>query len=213
MKWFCVCKSCHFSVLLIFFHCEMSDIEISIPFTKFTSASRLNKTDSVNNNNKRDKNEVKFSYRQSSRSVSPRIMSPELNSQREIERHSPFHGSTVSSTPPPLPPSSSSHSASPSSVSPRTMSPPSEQRAAMNVYSTDGYQPNYIGAMTSYQTSMPPKKSFCIDALLSKNSANAAGNATAHSPETIRYVNDDDAGKYSDEQREYASSPDEGNSR
>lgn len=197
----------------------MSDVEVSIPFTTFSSPNNR-KLVSVNiNNNIADSSNsdpfdkdklLKF------RSLSPRLMtanselirmSPESVAQRPIERYSPNQNGAMSSPP------RSTHSLSPSSAaSPRTMSPPSEHRSAIN-YSSDGYQPNYIGSIASYQTSVPPKKSFCIDALLSKNNQNTMRSGR-HSPETIRYINDDDGSqKYSDDNREYTSSPDEMNSR
>lgn len=174
----------------------MSDVEISLPFTKFANQNKLN---SANNNNNSGNNNIKpYCELDLRRSVSPRIViSKNLMSPESTARHSPHHNST--------------NSLSPSSVSPRTMSPSPEQRILINGYSSDGY-PNYMNPLTSYQTAVgQPKKSFCIDALLSKNSRNGAGD---HSPDANRFLHDDDAAhKYTDDQREYASSPEDGNSR
>lgn len=195
----------------------MSDVEVSIPFSKFSAANNR-KLITVNNNNILEDScfsaDGKFSELKS-RSVSPRSMSangesirmsPESIAQRSIERHSPYKNGPIS-------PPRSTNSLSPSSAaSPRTMSPPTEHRSAVS-YASDGYHPNYIGSIASYQTSVPPKKSFCIDALLSKNSQHTAI-AGQHSPETIRYLSEEEAAhKYSDDNREYASSPDDMNSR
>lgn len=75
----------------------------------------------------------------------------------------------------------------------------------------NGYQPNFGIIAPSYQTNVP-KKSFCIDALLSKS--HQAANGGDHSPEANRFLSDDDTlNKYSDDQREYMSSPEDGMSR
>lgn len=101
------------------------------------------------------------------------------------------------------------NSMSPSSVSPRTMSPPNDR----NGFMTDplgGYQQSFANAVHTYQTNVPPKKSFCIDALLSKNHQTNGD----QSPDGGRFLSDDDtANKYSDDQREYMSSPEDGISR
>lgn len=182
----------------------MSDVEISLPFSKFVNQSKLN---SVNHNNNSATNRHKSysSELELRRSVSPRIvisenlvsMSPESNARRSSDLHSPNHNNTNSLSPS-------------TSVSPRTMSPSPEQRTSVSGYSSDGYQPNYVNPLQSYQTTVvPPKKSFCIDALLSKNSQNGD-----HSPDANRFSNDEDAAhKYHDDRREYASSPEDGNSR
>lgn len=207
----------------------MSDIEISIPFVKFSSTNNNNNNNrkiiTVNNNNNNNsdgsyksvvnidkeiflKVNTVSSIRLMTANGESMTMSPESIVQRStIERHSPYQNGSMQS------PQQSTNSLSPSSIaSPRTMSPPSEHRSAIN-YSNDGYQPNYIGSIASYQTSVPPKKSFCIDALLSKNNQNPIKSGQ-HSPETIRYLNDDDMShKYNDDNREYTSSPDEMNSR
>lgn len=109
---------------------------------------------------------------------------------------------------------------SPSSVSPRTMSPPSNDR---NGFIPDqfpgGYQQTFANSMHTYQTNVPPKKSFCIDALLSKNhqtngNGGGGGGGGDQSPDGGRFLSDDDtANKYSDDQREYMSSPEDGISR
>lgn len=207
----------------------MSDMEISIPFTRFSASNgQISKLVSVKNNNSNNNNiNIRENFAEAhnvklseinSRVVSPRSMTANGEpipmpgasiSQRSVaeRRTPPFHLA-------PMSPPRSTHSLSPSSASsPRTMSPPTDHRLPA-VYSNDGYQPNYIGSVPSYQTSMPPKKSFCIDALLSKNGQSAGANAGQHSPETIRYLSEEDmAQKYGDDNREYASSPDEINSR
>lgn len=186
------------------FGCEwkfriMSDVEISLPFSKFANQNKLTGANN-NNNNSATKHKACNSELELRRSASPRIvisknlvlMSPESNA-----RHSPNQNNRNSLSPA-------------TSVSPRTMSPSPEQRISISSYSSDGYQPNYVNPLQSYQTTaMPPKKSFCIDALLSKNNQNGD-----HSPDANRFSNDEDAAhKYHDDQREYASSPDDGNSR
>lgn len=134
-------------------------------------------------------------------------MSPGSNTLRSSEMHSP------KSTPNNLEPSTviaqNTNSMSPSSVSPRTMSPPSDR----NGFISDGfggYQQSFANSVVPYQTSVPPKKSFCIDALLSKNHQSNGD----QSPDANRFLSDDDTGnKYSDDQREYMSSPEDGISR
>lgn len=177
----------------------MSDVEISLPFSKFVNQNKLNGVNNNNNTPNHYSSELELR-----RSASPRIvisknlvatMSPESTARRSSELHSPPHQNRTNSLSPVT------------SVSPPTMSPSPEQRISGSGYSSDGYQPNYV---QPYQTTVvPPKKSFCIDALLSKNNRNGD-----HSPDTNRFTNDDDAAhKYHDDQREYASSPDDGNSR
>lgn len=114
------------------------------------------------------------------------------------------------------------NSMSPSSVSPRTMSPPSNDR---NGFIPDqfggGYQQTFANSVHPYQTNVPPKKSFCIDALLSKNHQTNGGGGGGiggiggdQSPDGGRFLSDDDtANKYSDDQREYMSSPEDEISR
>lgn len=183
----------------------MSDVEISLPFSKFANQNISN---SVNhsNNSATNHNKSYNSELELRRSISPRIvisknlvsMSPEsTTARRSNELNSPNPNNTNSLSPT-------------TSVSPRTMSPSPEQRTSISGYSSDGYQPNYVNPLQSYQTTVvPPKKSFCIDALLSKNSQNGD-----HSPDANRFSNDEDAAhKYHDEQREYTSSPEDGNSR
>lgn len=100
------------------------------------------------------------------------------------------------------------NSMSPSSVSPRTMSPPIDRNGYI-ADSLNGYQQSFANSVAPYQTNIPPKKSFCIDALLSKNQNNGD-----QSPDAQRFLSDDDtANKYSDDQREYMSSPEDGISR
>lgn len=184
----------------------MSDVEISLPFTKFANQNKLNGVTNNNNSGTPHHQKSYSSEFEVRRSVSPQIvisknlvaMSPESTARRSNELHSPTNQNTTSSLSPVT------------SVSPRTMSPSPEQRTPINGYSSDNYQPNYINPLQSHQTTVvPPKKSFCIDALLSKNSRNGD-----HSPDANHFSNDEDvAHKYHDDQREYASSPDDGNSR
>lgn len=102
------------------------------------------------------------------------------------------------------------NSMSPSSVSPRTMSPPNDRNGFIPDQFTGGYQQTFNSVHT-YQTNVPPKKSFCIDALLSKNHQTNGGD---QSPDGGRFLSDDDtANKYSDDQREYMSSPEDEISR
>lgn len=135
-------------------------------------------------------------------------MSPGSNSIRSSEMHSPKSTTTANNldTSTILP--QNTNSMSPSSISPRTMSPPIDR----NGYIADnlsGYQQNFANTVAPYQTNIPPKKSFCIDALLSKNQSNGD-----QSPDAQRFLSDDDtANKYSDDQREYMSSPEDGISR
>lgn len=134
-------------------------------------------------------------------------MSPGSNTIRPSEMHSPettFNNSESSTIMPQNP-----NSLSPSSVSPRTLSP-NDHRNGFNADGIGANHQNFFNANAQYQTSVPPKKSFCIDALLSKNHQNTG----EHSPETNRFLSDDDNGhKYSDDQREYMSSPEDGISR
>lgn len=186
------------------FGCEwkfriMSDVEISLPFSKFVNQNKLTGANN-NNNNSATKHKSCNSELELRRSASPRIVISKnlvLMSPESSARHSPNQNNTNSLSPA-------------TSVSPRTMSPSPEQRISISNYNSDGYQPNYVNPLQSYQTTaMPPKKSFCIDALLSKNNQNGD-----HSPDANRFSNDEDvAHKYHDDQREYASSPDDGNSR
>lgn len=102
-------------------------------------------------------------------------------------------------------------SLSPPAVSRETMSPPAaDQKGANNGYHYSGsYQSNFVNSVNSYTTNLQPKKSFCIDALLSKSKAN--GN---YSPPLNRSMNEDDGThSYSDDRRDYASSPEDGISR
>lgn len=100
------------------------------------------------------------------------------------------------------------NSMSPTSVSPRTMSPPAERNGFMS--DGIGYQQSFANSVSTYQTNVPSKKSFCIDALLSKNHQSNGD----QSPDANRFLSDDDTGnKYSDDQREYMSSPEDGISR
>ena len=102
-------------------------------------------------------------------------------------------------------------SLSPSSASPRTMSPPNDHRNGFISDSVAGYQQSFANTVPPYHTNVPPKKSFCIDALLSKNHRAMNGD---QSPEANRFLSDDDtANKYIDDQREYMSSPEDGMSR
>lgn len=137
-------------------------------------------------------------------------MSPGSNSLRSNEMHSP-KSSQMNSNATAVMIQQNSNSLSPSSNSPRTMSPPNEHRNGfMNESMGGGYQQTFANAVAPYQTNVQPKKSFCIDALLSKNHQ---GNGD-QSPEGNRFFSDDDTGnKYSDDQREYMSSPEDGISR
>lgn len=134
-------------------------------------------------------------------------MSPGSNTPRSSEMHSPkstgnnLESSTVIAQ--------NTNSMSPSSVSPRTMSPSSDRNGFISD-GIGGYQQNFANVVGSYQTNVPPKKSFCIDALLSKNHQSNGD----HSPDANRFLSDDDTGnKYSDDQRDYMSSPEDGISR
>lgn len=137
-------------------------------------------------------------------------MSPGANTLRSSEMHSPKvppHGAAEPAT---MTPQHAS-SMSPASASPRTMSPPAEHRNGFAADAVGGYQPGFTNTVLPYQTNVPPKKSFCIDALLSKSHRAVNGD---HSPEANRFLSDDDtANKYSDDQREYMSSPEDGMSR
>lgn len=132
-------------------------------------------------------------------------MSPGSNSLRlNNEMHSPKSAQHIND------PTANSNSLSPSSVSPRTMSPPNENRNGFINDAIGNYQQSFANAVAPYQTNVQPKKSFCIDALLSKNHQNNGD----QSPEGNRFLSDDDTGnKYSDDQREYMSSPEDGISR
>lgn len=103
------------------------------------------------------------------------------------------------------------NSLSPSSVSRETMSPPVERSPSNNGYHyTGSYQSNFVNSVNAHTTNLQPKKSFCIDALLSKSKAN--GN---YSPPSNKLSLDDDvAQSYAmDDRREYMSSPDDAISR
>ncbi|XP_055325102.1 brain-specific homeobox protein isoform X2 [Sitodiplosis mosellana] len=134
-------------------------------------------------------------------------MSPGSNTPRSSEMHSPkvtpnnLESSTVIAQ--------NTNSMSPSSVSPRTMSPPTDRNGFIGD-NFGGYQQSFANSVVPYQTNVPPKKSFCIDALLSKNHQSNGD----QSPDANRFLSDDDTGnKYSDDQREYMSSPEDGISR
>lgn len=132
-------------------------------------------------------------------------MSPGSNSLRLNEMHSPKSTQINNSDP-----IQNSNSMSPTSVSPRTMSPPTELRNGFLNEQIGSYQQSFANAVAPYQTNVQPKKSFCIDALLSKNHQSNGD----QSPEGNRFLSDDDTGnKYSDDQREYMSSPEDGISR
>lgn len=173
--------------------------------------SNNNNNNNINNNNKDFKsnlNVISSDFSIDSNSIDSIHMSPGSNTIRSSGMHSPKlnqNNSDLSGITP-----QNTNSLSPSSVSPRTMSPPNEHR---NGFLTDGianYQQNFANAVAPYQTSVQPKKSFCIDALLSKNHQSNGD----HSPEANRFLSDDDiANKYSDDQREYMSSPEDGISR
>lgn len=103
------------------------------------------------------------------------------------------------------------HTLSPSSASQETMSPPPDHRNMTNGYhyNSGSYQSNFVNAVNSYTTNLQPKKSFCIDALLSKSKVN--GN---QSPPTTKPSSEDEAiQQYTDDRRDYASSPDDDISR
>lgn len=208
----------------------MSNVGISQSLENYPLHAKLNcagHTSNNNNNNNsnfKDNNDADLSnvYAKVDLLRSPRLtvvidsnsndssqMSPGSNTIRPSDMHSPettFNNSETTATILPQNP----NSLSPSSASPRTMSPPNEHR---NGFTADGigpYQQNFINSGAPYQTSVPPKKSFCIDALLSKNHQNTG----EQSPETNRFLSDDDgAHKYSDDQREYMSSPEDAISR
>lgn len=109
------------------------------------------------------------------------------------------------------------NSLSPSSVSCEAMSPPvveqqqqqppSSQQASNGYHYSGSYQSNFVNSV-SYTTNLQPKKSFCIDALLSKTKAN--GN---YSPPSTQRNDDDGMQSYADDRREYTSSPEDGMSR
>lgn len=134
-------------------------------------------------------------------------MSPGSHTPRSSEMHSPKSAPNSLEAGTILP--QNTNSMSPSSVSPRTMSPPNDR----NGYIADnlsGYQQSFANTVAPYQTNIPPKKSFCIDALLSKNHQSNGD----QSPDTNRFLSDDDnANKFCDDQREYMSSPEDGISR
>lgn len=119
------------------------------------------------------------------------------------------------------------HPISPASTEENAMSPSLDHRGDVtHDYQLNGnYQPNFInrngsgtcaGSMNQYTSSPPPKNSFCIDALLSKNQTDNMTNQERSSPEPTnnnRFMTDEDVfRKYSDE-REYTPSPDETTSR
>lgn len=189
----------------------MSNVDLSHRSSEFSAQNNQFKVNSVGKkNNKNQNNNLNHNnnkYSELAIGSDSAQMSPGSIQLRSTELHSPqsCHNNnniTIAST--------NTNSLSPSSVSPRTMSPPAEHRAQINGYISDGYQQNFTNSMTQYQTSVQPKKSFCIDALLSKNHHSNGD----QSPETNRFLSDDDgAQKYSDDQREYASSPEDGISR
>ncbi|XP_031618273.1 brain-specific homeobox protein [Contarinia nasturtii] len=134
-------------------------------------------------------------------------MSPGSNTPRSSEMHSPKSTGNNLETNTVI--AQNTNSMSPSSVSPRTMSPSSDRNGFVSD-SIGGYQQNFVNTVGPYQTNIPPKKSFCIDALLSKNHQSNGD----HSPDANRFLSDDDTGnKYSDDQRDYMSSPEDGISR
>lgn len=134
-------------------------------------------------------------------------MSPGSNTPRSSEMHSPK--STSNNLEPGTVIAQNTNSMSPSSASPRTMSPPNDRNGFM-VDTFGGYQQSFANSVVPYQTNVPPKKSFCIDALLSKSHQSNGD----QSPDANRFLSDDDtANKYSDDQREYMSSPEDGISR
>lgn len=104
------------------------------------------------------------------------------------------------------------NSMSPSSASRETMSPPAEQPTNANngYHYTGSYHSNFVNSLNAHTTNLQPKKSFCIEALLSKSKAN--GN---YSPPPNKLAADDDgAQSYAmDDRREYMSSPEDGMSR
>lgn len=119
------------------------------------------------------------------------------------------------------------HPISPASAEENAMSPSLDHRGDVShEYQLNGnYQTNFInrngsgtgsGAMNQYTSSPPPKNSFCIDALLSKNQTdNMAGNERS-SPETAnnnRFMTDDDVFRKFSDERDYTPSPDETTSR
>lgn len=135
-------------------------------------------------------------------------MSPGSNPPRSIDMHSPKSVANNLEAHTIVP--QNTNSMSPSSVSPRTLSPPADRNGAFIPDSIGGYQQSFANSVATYQTNVPTKKSFCIDALLSKNHQSNGD----QSPDANRFLSDDDtANKYSDDQREYMSSPEDGISR
>lgn len=135
-------------------------------------------------------------------------MSPGSNTLRTSEMHSPKSATNNLESSTIIP--QNTNSMSPSSVSPRTMSPPTDRNGFI-ADNLSGYQQNFANSVATYHTNVAPKKSFCIDALLSKNHQS---NGDDQSPDANRFLSDDDtANKYSDDQREYMSSPEDGISR
>lgn len=134
-------------------------------------------------------------------------MSPGSNTLRTSEMHSPKSATNSLESSTIIP--QNTNSMSPSSVSPRTLSPPNDRNGFI-ADNLGGYQQTFANSVSPYQTNVPPKKSFCIDALLSKNHQSNGD----QSPDANRFLSDDDTGnKYSDDQREYMSSPEDGISR
>lgn len=158
-----------------------------------------------NNNNSIEEASIRVSSPQYINQSATAIISDSSNiDTAAIQQAASSEHSTDSNTP-------TRSSISPPSVSRETMSPPvAEQKGVNNGYHYSGsYQSNFVNSMNSYTTNLQPKKSFCIDALLSKSKAN--GN---YSPQLNRSMTEDDgAHSYTDDRREYASSPEDGMSR
>lgn len=134
-------------------------------------------------------------------------MSPVSKTLRLTEMHSPKSTTNSLESNTILP--QNTNSMSPSSVSPRTMSPLTDRNGFI-ADNLSNYQQSFANTVVTYQTNVPPKKSFCIDALLSKNHQRNGD----QSPDANRFLSDDDTvNKYSDDQREYMSSPEDGISR
>lgn len=103
---------------------------------------------------------------------------------------------------------SSCEAMSPPVIEQQLQLPPSSQHASNGYHYSGSYQSNFVNSV-SYTTNLQPKKSFCIDALLSKTKAN--GN---YSPPSTKLINEDDGMQsYADDRREYTSSPEDGMSR
>lgn len=225
----------------------MSDVETVHPLTKYqipnTELNLIKNYNNINNNNNTiiDKKQCSLSPKLLKNSeLLRKSMSPGSTTQQQQQHqrqpsHSPSmcqltHNSNNNNS---INNSSNIRITSPirrnslspaSAASPRTMSPsPVEHhRNLTSNYISDGYQQSFVNAVSSpYTTNIPPKKSFCIDALLSKNQSAAAtahesgsDGGGDHASDGNRFLSDEDTSqKYGDDQREYTSSPEDGISR